>query len=305
MIGDPPLVSVGIPVYNGEDFLREAIDSVLAQTLTDFELVISDNGSVDGTQKICEEFARQTPLVRYFRQDKNRGAAWNYNEVFRLSRGKYFKWAAHDDLLEPRFLERCVKRLENDEDVVLCYAKSALIGEDGEFLRNVDDGFERLQQHPHERLLGFDPRLCHPVFGVMRRSALVRTDLIGAYPDSDRTLLWQMLLAGKAAEQVDVLFLRRTHPGSSVRANPDNKRRMNWFDPNRKLLLYLPTWYHFFKFSKSILKADIDASQKAHCLAPLAKMFLARPWWMIADFPFAILDAMGVSPLLWKDIDWI
>src|SRR5689334_3559190 len=90
-----PKVSIGLPVYNGENYLAKTIASILAQTFTDFELIICDNASSDSTQRICEDFARQDARVRYGRNEKNLGAGPNYDLAFSRSTGTYFKWAAH------------------------------------------------------------------------------------------------------------------------------------------------------------------------------------------------------------------
>ena len=128
---DSPHVTIGMPVYNGERFLVETLESLLAQTYRDFEIVISDNGSTDGTRRICEAFARKDPRILYHREEENRGAAWNYNRVVALARGRYFKWAAHDDLCMPTYLERCVDALDSDPAVVLAYPDDQDIDEDG------------------------------------------------------------------------------------------------------------------------------------------------------------------------------
>src|SRR5438309_7346789 len=120
-------VTIGLPVFNGEAFLGQAIDSILAQTYTDFELIISDNCSTDGTAVICQSYLRAHPQVRYVRQPVNVGAAENFNRLVALSSGKYFKWAAHDDVLAPRFLEECVRTLEEDAGVVLAWARTQII----------------------------------------------------------------------------------------------------------------------------------------------------------------------------------
>src|SRR5690242_6344650 len=99
-----PKVSIGLPVYNGERFLAEAIDSVLAQTFTDFELIISDNASTDRTPEICKAYAEKDSRIRYYRNEENQGASWNFNRVFELSRGMCFQWLAHDDYIAPGFL---------------------------------------------------------------------------------------------------------------------------------------------------------------------------------------------------------
>src|SRR5215207_1517689 len=109
---DLPRVSVGLPVYNGENYLAEAIDSVLAQTYQNFELIISDNASTDSTEEICRDYAARDRRIRYFREPQNRGAAWNFNHTFELARGEYFKWVAHDDVIGPQYLARTVDQLD-------------------------------------------------------------------------------------------------------------------------------------------------------------------------------------------------
>ena len=108
-----PRVSIGMPVYNGADHVAKAIQAILSQTFEDFELVISDNASSDGTDQICRRYAALDPRIRYCRNDHNLGAAANYNRVFELARAEYFKWAAHDDLYAPEYLERCVAELDS------------------------------------------------------------------------------------------------------------------------------------------------------------------------------------------------
>ena len=127
-----PAVSIGLPVYNGEAHLAEALDSLLAQTFSDFELIISDNASTDRTAEICRAYAARDPRIRYTRQEQNRGAAWNYNRVFALASGRYFKWFSHDDLCSQNYFERCVEILERDPAVVLSYGKTTLVDESGE-----------------------------------------------------------------------------------------------------------------------------------------------------------------------------
>jgi glycosyltransferase involved in cell wall biosynthesis len=122
VMATPPRVSIGLPVYNGERFLKDALDSILSQTYRDFELIISDNASSDHTEEICRRYAARDERVRYYRYDNNVGAARNFNRVFQLSRGEYFKWAAHDDICSPGFLQRCVKILDSDTAVVVCFS---------------------------------------------------------------------------------------------------------------------------------------------------------------------------------------
>jgi Glycosyltransferases involved in cell wall biogenesis len=147
-----PKVSIGLPVFNGEKYLREAIDSILAQTFTDFELIISDNASTDRTEEICKEYEAKDPRVRYYRNELNLGAAPNYNRLVELSRGEYFKWACHDDLCAPEFLEKCVEILEQNSPIILCYTRTLIIDENGKpILDDFGDDLNLQMPKPHER----------------------------------------------------------------------------------------------------------------------------------------------------------
>ena len=117
---------------NGESFLAQALDSLLAQTFHDFEIVISDNASTDRTPEICRAYARRDPRVRYVCNQRNLGAVANFNRVFELSTAPLFKWAAHDDLHLETYLESCIRLLDDDPDVVLAHCESAFIDETGE-----------------------------------------------------------------------------------------------------------------------------------------------------------------------------
>nr|MDJ0569288.1 glycosyltransferase family 2 protein [Pleurocapsa sp. MO_192.B19] len=124
-----PLVSIGMPVYNGERYLENALNSILAQTFRDFELIISDNGSTDKTEEICRQYANVDRRIRYFRNEQNLGAGWNFDRVAQLATGKYFKWACHDDLCALEFLQRCIEILEQAPNIVLAYPKTLIIDE--------------------------------------------------------------------------------------------------------------------------------------------------------------------------------
>ena len=117
-VGGRPKVGVGMPVYNGERYLEEALDSILAQSFDDFELVISDNASTDRTEEICRAYAHKDERIRYFRMRENYGVIDNFNNAFRLSAGEYFKWAASDDVCEHDYLRKAVEVLDRDPSVV-------------------------------------------------------------------------------------------------------------------------------------------------------------------------------------------
>lgn len=138
MSNNQPRLSIGLPVFNGDKFLNKAIDSLLAQTFEDFELIISDNASTDKTEEICRTYAEKDQRIRYYRNEKNIGCARNFNRVFKLSSAEYFKWAAHDDLHAPNFLMKCVEVLDQNPSVILCHSQVYIIDEYGKFLQNYD-----------------------------------------------------------------------------------------------------------------------------------------------------------------------
>lgn len=123
-----PLVSVGLPVYNGERDISRVIGVFLTQTYTNFELIISDNASIDQTEKICLEFAKNDNRVKYFRQTENRGALINFKYVLEVAKGDYFMWAASDDFRDVNFLSECVSILETNHICIAATSYDSMIG---------------------------------------------------------------------------------------------------------------------------------------------------------------------------------
>src|SRR5262245_52172325 len=169
-----PRVSIGLPVFNGELYVEEALNSLLSQSFSDYELIISDNASTDSTPDICERYAARDPRIRFYRNDQNRGLAWNCNRVFQLSTGEYFKWAHHDDLCKPDFILRCVDVLDAKPSVVLCYSDVILIDEHGKELKHYEDSGRVISSLPHERFRNLleTVGLSNHMFGLIRSSAL-------------------------------------------------------------------------------------------------------------------------------------
>ncbi|MFQ5654133.1 MAG: glycosyltransferase family 2 protein, partial [Planctomycetota bacterium] len=228
-----PLVSIGMPVHNGERHLEEALDSLLGQDYGHLELIISDNASSDATEEICRSRSARDPRVRYLRSERNLGAARNYNRVFELARGKYFKWAAHDDRCAPTFLSACVEALEGaPESVVLCYPRTTLIGDGGEEMGSYEDRLDLRQGASRQRLRAFleNFNLCNAIHGLIRADALQRTRRIDSFVSSDVVLLAELSILGEIWEVPRPLFERRVHPGSSRSKNSTADEVALWFD---------------------------------------------------------------------------
>lgn len=224
-----PKVSVGVPVFNGEKYLEGCLRSILRQSFDDFEVVISDNHSYDLTEAICREFASRDSRIRYIRQSKNRGAAWNFNEVFRQSRGSYFKWQAYDDLCAPTFIEKCVEVLDQEPDVVWCHPLSirlnatderipdpteanpahSVVPSNGIYSRQSDSSAKRF------RAIMLGTPFTADIYGLIRREALQKTRLQLPFYGAEKPLLTELGLQGRFVEIPEVLCGIREHPDAS------------------------------------------------------------------------------------------
>jgi glycosyltransferase involved in cell wall biosynthesis len=267
-------VTVGLPVHNGERHIEETLDSLLSQTFTDFELIISDNASTDRTRDISTRYAARDTRVRYVRCEENIGGAKNFARVFELARSPYFKWAAHDDLCEPTFLERCVAILDADPSVVLCYPKTAFIDEQSTLFALHDSGPNLQSDSASERAfqyLASDDTRCFPIFGVIRRAALANTCLLPTYVSGDQVLLLQLALQGKFHELPERLFLFREHPDRPFWEFRTFAEYLRWHDPKSRSRIVLPRWRLAFEFIRSITRADIDWRDALHCYIATAK----------------------------------
>jgi glycosyltransferase involved in cell wall biosynthesis len=256
-----------MPVYNGERFIEEAIESILGQTESDYELIISDNASSDRTGEICQVYAARDARVRYRRNKTNLGAAENYNRVFRAASGRYFKWAAHDDVCAPEFIQRCVEILERDPEVVLCYPQSIFIDEKGNHFAEYAEEVSFTDPRPHRRLWTWlmerPGGWCNLVFGVMRRDTLARTGLIGKYAASDYILIAELAMLGKLREVPELLFFRRDHTGRSGVAHSGIVRTSLWYDPSaKKNGIYCPRWRWFREYLRAVARARIGPKEK-------------------------------------------
>jgi glycosyltransferase involved in cell wall biosynthesis len=221
-----PRLTIGLPVYNGERFLAQTVRTLLAQTFSEFELIIGDNASTDRTGEIARELVAVDSRVRYVRNERNLGLAGNYNALFRRASGELFKWAPADDYYAPRYLECCVRALDEDRGAVLAYARTQFVDEDGRALDVHDPGWDVRSEDPAERLL-YAIRANHwvnSVIGVIRRDALARTRLHPVHAGGDYVLLGELSLLGKFIEVREPLFFRRLHPEASSQMKGDPER---------------------------------------------------------------------------------
>jgi len=299
---DKPCVSIGMPVFNGEKYIEAALDSILAQTYTDFELIISDNASTDRTQQICRAYAAMDSRIRYYRNERNLGAPRNFNRVFELSRGKYFKWAAYDDVLAPEYLQKCVGVLDKDLSIVLCHSKTGRIDEQGVLVGTYDHKMRIDLTKPHERfgdLISIMYNPCWPIFGVVRSSIFKMTPLHGDYKGADGNLLAEIGLYGRIYEVPEYLFFRRDHSQAYtqryVHSEHVNYRElMAWWASDS--WINFTVWKNCCEFFRSVRRVPLKWSERMLCYEQIFKWFMREGWRLMGkdvEFYFLSRSSLG------------
>ena len=268
-----PRVTIGMPVYNGEQYIEEALRCNLAQTYEDFILYIADNASTDRTEEICRDISLEDKRIVYIRNPKNLGASGNYSVCFNPAKSEYFRWNNADDNIEPTLIEQCINFLDDNPDYVLAYGKTQLIDQDGKLIENYDDMLDLPQNSAYERFTKFHQNvgLSNVLYGLMRREALSKTALLKSYAASDINLIGELLLYGKYKEMNTHLFSRRIHPGASSWDRSDNEKQKEFWDPNKKNL-QLNTMRGIYEYYKAVIRAPIDMKEKAKLISYVTKM---------------------------------
>ncbi len=257
---DEPAVSIGLPVFNGERFLARAIDSVLAQTYGDWELLISDNGSSDETLAIAQRYAKRDPRIRVRAFGDNMGAVANFETVFRETTGRYFMWLAHDDWIDSRYVERCVGVLDTRPDFVMAFAGMNVVDDTGEPFRHRTEEFDGAASKSavtrfHTVLWDLkDPT--SPVFGVARRSALEQTGLIRNSNEPDRILVAELSVLGRIHQDPDLLFFHYGPPGHP------NRDEWWWLDPRNRGRVRMATFRIVQHQGNAIWRGDHHVFEK-------------------------------------------
>ncbi len=299
-----PRLSIGLPVYNGEEYLSEALEALLGQSYEDFELIISDNASTDGTEEICRRYAAHDPRIRYVRQSRNIGAAPNHNFVFREARGELFKFASHDDLYGRDLLRRCVDALDEHPHVVLAHAQKAIIDGAGNITKLFDYQLATSSPRAPERFrsmlfsTGSDD-----TYGVIRADVLRRVAPHDSYHHADRTFGHEIGLHGPFHQVPELLYFRRDHPTRAERANPTKRTRCANLDPRRANRLRHPTVRllaeYVWGFVSAIRRAPLSPVDRRQCYRHLAQWLASRALpgsaQRIEDQPPTVVERPTVS----------
>lgn len=290
-----PKVSIGVPVYNAEKYLAGCLESLCRQTVTDLEIIISDNHSHDQTEAICRDFAARDSRIRYIRQPKNRGSAWNFNEVFRQSRGTYFKWQSYDDLSAPTFLERCCDVLDRESDVAWCHSLTIRLNAHDQQIPAPTETHPAHSVLPSKgttsresasaakrfRSIVLGTPFCADSYGLIRRSELQKTRLELPFYGSEKPMLAELALLGRFVEIPEVLCGIREHADSSG-ALDTVQAQQDFVAPGRRSGGLRTRLQLFWAYTTACFRHPIPWTTRCHCLLTMAAYVLQfRKWKQI------------------------
>jgi glycosyltransferase involved in cell wall biosynthesis len=310
-----PRLSIGLPVYNGEKFLAESLNSILAQSFENFELIISDNASTDQTEEICKTYAAKDKRIRYYRNERNIGCACNFNRVFQLSSGEYFKWAAYDDLHDPNFLKKCIDILDENSNIILCHTKTSFIDEEGNFLSNYDINLKTDLPKSHQRFYELlSKHFCYQCYGIIRSSALKMIPGMGSYGAADAILVLRLGLLGRFYEIPEYLFFARSHaqqslsmffphymsfnqnnPRHSWKMLPDFYAYAVWFDSSNQGKILFPHWRIFWEYLRSIWMGKMNVYEQLYCCFSIINKLKGTEYLLLKDL-------LRAAKLYWKKV---
>jgi glycosyltransferase involved in cell wall biosynthesis len=266
-----PRITVGLPVYNGERYVGDTIESVLAQTFEDFELVISDNASTDGTQQVCKGYAARDARVRYYQQARNVGVAENFNHVFHLASSELFKWIAADDPIDPTYLARCIQAIDDSPSALVVHCRIRLIDQFGEHIADHDDQLDFRSSSPRRRFREYLFRragMWTAVYGVMRSAVLAQTCLHGGYIASDQVLLGELVVRGEIHQLPERLATRRLHDRQSWRANASTSALALWYNPSSRGRVTVNWQFGLAReYLRMLSRVQLTATDRLSCYA--------------------------------------
>ncbi|MGF1568125.1 MAG: glycosyltransferase family 2 protein [Nodosilinea sp.] len=275
MANHTPRLVIGMPVYNGGKHISETIESILNQSFADFRLLISDNASTDNTEDVCRHYAESDPRVVYHRQAHNLGMAPNFNYVFRPEGSPYFKWAAHDDILKPDYLQHCIDLLDKDASLALAHCPTLRIDDNSHELgtyRDLGLQGDRIRERFWRIMWTIN---IYEIYAVMRSDYVAKTKLAGSYFGSERNILADLLLQGNIGYLDEALFARRDHEGSLTAMHLESKekndfaKRQEVHAPKAKMSEIQTSAIRFKEYFLSLWRFPMPLDERLACLGAL------------------------------------
>lgn len=273
-----PVVTVGIPVWNGADYLPAALASVRAQAHLSLEIIIADNGSTDDTENICRAAVRADSRIRYLRSERNRGGTWNYNRLLQHARGDFFMWVAADDVILPTFISRCLDVFAaSGEDVVLVCPRGRFIDSAGEVTEDRDDADLAVDaSHAHTRVSRLlRAQASHLMYGLIRRSALRATDGLRPMVGDDMVLLTELACLGRFGVVPDQLLLQRRHVEQS---SAQGKDEVKWHAPTGRASFAFPQIRLNLTLGWVVAIGPLPVAERTKCLVAVLRDWVLPRW---------------------------
>lgn len=283
---ESPLVSIGLPVFNGERYLQLAAESLLGQTYTNIELVISDNASDDATEAICRDLQRYDSRVKYERLASNIGAVPNHNKVLERSTGQFFMWSSHDDLWHPSYVEKCMNLLMLNANAVVAYSSTGYIDDSGSLISVLECDNSLQQDRPEQRwaqMIDLDG-IIEPVYGVIRMQTLREVGPMPMHPACDKVVFAGLALRGRIVRVQELLYFRRQHVNRSVRVYPRLRDRYTWVKPVTDGGCPQPYVEFLVLMTKVVVTSPLPLRDKVCCFRALGSW--TRQYWreILSDF---------------------
>ena len=285
------MITIGLPVYNGQKFLQAAIDSHLSQSYGDFDLVISDNGSTDATEEICRRYAAQDDRISYLRSPVNRGILWNHRRVLEgLGEATpYFRWAGADDVLEPGLLAAMVEVLRSRPEVEAVMPATKNIDEAGAIIRSMERTLNLESAVPYERarqilLANYQHVIA---YGLLRAPSLRRMRTGPDYIGWDPVFIWELALRGRIFQLEQLALLRRFHPGSISRVKTAGEMR-KWVEPDARAGMNFPHWTWAYERARALLATSLPSREKLR----ISLLLLRATSWQRKDLARDVIQAV-------------
>lgn len=278
-----PMISVGVPVYNGEKYLPETLEALRQQDCESFEVIICDNASTDRTEEICREFCEKDDRFSYLRNDRNRGVPFNWNRALSLSRAPLFTWNSADDIATPSHLSTAVKTLGDRPDAILAFPRVGIIGGDGQDLGRMDDEGLRFEvPQPSKRLNEFFQRKAHQVIGfggVIRTEVLRDIGGLPAYYGGDMVLASGLALAGTFVQIPELEYYARRHDTQTNKLQgADVMQQVLAYTPERKVRVAFPQWALNRHLFVAAVRAPVSVGQKVAAITVILRRWTFVNW---------------------------
>jgi hypothetical protein len=294
-----PLVTVGVPVYNGAVTIARALDSLLAQDIDPgaVEIIVCDNASTDGTVDICTGYADRDPRIRLYRNPTNLGLAGNYNRTVALARGRYFKWATHDDWHDPRSLRLTVEAMEASPGAAVCATGVSWVDEHGDEFDRWIPSVDMAAPPPHERMQLVVRTMAetHPMYGLLSTDVLRRTRGMRSFVGSDRTMIAELALLGPIVQVPDVLHFYTVSSPARQGYRPSLT-----YDPANRGRLPLRTWRLIYEHLAVVGRSDLGPVHKAQVAGTVLRRFAVGDARRLAAEAYHTSRILGARAVRWR-----